>query len=46
MDDQQNVDPVLLPLIGPLRWDSIRRPSESSLPTLAFVLLKAGIKVW
>ena len=49
VDDQQNVDPVMFSahrLRISLYWDSIRRPSESGLSTLAFVLLKAGIKVW
>ena len=49
VDDQQNVDPVMFSahrLRISLYWDSIRRPSESGLSTLAVVLLKAGIKVW
>ena len=49
VDDQQNVEPVLFPLMGwefPLRWDLICRLFQSGLSNLAVVLLKAGIKVW
>ena len=49
VDDQQNVDPVLFSayrLRTSLCRDSIRRPYEPGLSTLAVVLLKAGIKVW